>query len=125
MVERFALMLILLAAVLAGCSSQGAGADAGTVTAGCEELADELIVQLQVVVDELSDATFDDLMRDDILSATSQQELDELEGRAEDAGCEQDEIDGLLAERADRIQGDGVIAEGIREALSEGEELPF
>jgi hypothetical protein len=41
------------------------------------------------------------------------------------AGCSDDEIDGLLAERADRIRGDGVVAEAVREALGQNEDLPF
>jgi hypothetical protein len=95
-----------------------------TATASCEELADELIAQLQVIVDELSDAGLEDLGRDDLLPAGTQQQLDELEGRVEDAGCD-DEMDGLLAERANRIQGDGVIAEAVREGLSQNGDLPF
>jgi hypothetical protein len=34
-------------------------------------------------------------------------------------------MDQLLAERADRIQGDGVIAEAVREGLSQDGDLPF
>jgi len=142
MAKRSVLMLVVFAALLAGC----AGADnaapenpvqdvspepttpvastPGTATASCEELADELIVQVQVIVDELSDAGLDDLGRDDLLPEGTQQQLDDLEGRVEDAGCD-DEMDRLLAERADRIQGDGVIAEAVREGLSENGDLPF
>jgi hypothetical protein len=79
---------------------------------------------LQVIVDELSDADLEDLGRDDLLPAGTQQQLDDLEERVEDAGCD-DEMDRLLAERANRIQGDGVIAEAVREGLSQNGDLPF
>jgi hypothetical protein len=142
MAKRSALTFVLVAALLVGC----AGADTAieedsvegvspeptapvasspsTATASCEELADELIAQLQVIVDELSDAGLEDLGRDDLLPAGTQQQLDELEGRVEDAGCD-DEMDRLLAERANLIQGDGVIAEAVREGLSQNGDLPF
>jgi hypothetical protein len=142
MAKRSALTFVLVAALLAGCAGADSAApdnavedvspepttpvasSRGTATANCEELADELIAQLQVIVDELSDATLDDLGRDDLLPAGTQQQLDDLEERVEDAGCD-DEMDRLLAERADRIQGDGVIAEAVREGLSQGGDLPF
>jgi hypothetical protein len=142
MAKRSALTFVLVAALLAGCAGADSAApdnavedvspepttpvasSRSTATASCEELADELIAQLQVIVDELSDATLDDLGRDDLLPAGTQQQLDGLEERVEDAGCD-DEMDRLLAERADRIQGDGVIAEAVREGLSQGGDLPF
>jgi hypothetical protein len=135
MAKRLALAFVLVAALLAGCTGADSSApqdsadeaeptSASTATVGCEELADELIAQLQVIVDELSDARLEDLGRDDLLPPGTQQQLDELEGRVEDAGCD-DDMDRLLAERANGIQGDGVIAEAVREGLSEGGDLPF
>jgi hypothetical protein len=137
MAKRFALAFVLIAALLAGCAGADSSApqdsvedvgpeptSASTTTASCGELADELVAQMQVIVDELSDARLEDLGRDDLLPAGTQQQLDDLEGRVQDAGCD-DEMDRLLAERADRIQGGGVIAEAVREGLSEGGDLPF
>jgi TolA-binding protein len=137
MAKRFALAFVLVATLLAGCAGADSSApqdsvedvspqptSGSTTTADCGELADELIAQLQVIVDELSDARLEDLGRDDLLPAGTQQQLDELEGRVEDANCD-DEIDGLLRERANRIQGEGVIAEAVREGLSENGDLPF
>jgi hypothetical protein len=137
MAKRVALAFVLVATLLAGCAGADSSApqdsvedvspqptSGSTTTADCGELADELIAQLQVIVDELSDARLEDLGRDDLLPAGTQQQLDELEGRVEDANCE-DEIDRLLRERADRIQGEGVIAEAVREGLSENGDLPF
>lgn len=143
MAKRCVLLLVVIAALLAGC----AGADSvegenavedvspepttavasspSTRTASCEQLADQLVAQLQVIVDELSDATLEDLGRDDLLPAGTQQQLDELEGRVEDAGCDDAQMDRLLAERANSIQGTGVIAEAVREGLSQNEDLPF
>lgn len=51
--------------------------------------------------------------------------LHELEERVEDAGCEDNGMDRLLAERANRIQADGVVAEAVRQGLSQNEDLPF
>jgi TolA-binding protein len=137
MAKRFALAFVLVAALLAGCAGADSSApqdsvedvspqptSGSTTTADCGELADELIAQLQVIVDELSEARLEDLGRDDLLPAGTQQQLDELEGRVEDANCD-DEIDRLLRERANRIQGEGVIAEAVREGLSENGDLPF
>ena len=137
MAKRFALVFVLVATLLAGCAGADSSApqdsvedvspqptSGSTTTADCGELADELIAQLQVIVDELSDARLEDLGRDDLLPAGTQQQLDELEGRVQDAGCD-DEIDRLLRERANRIQGEGVIAEAVREGLSENGDLPF
>jgi TolA-binding protein len=137
MAKRFALAFVLVATLLAGCAGADSSApqdsvedvspqptSGSTTTADCGELADELIAQLQVIVDELSEARLEDLGRDDLLPAGTQQQLDELEGRVEDANCD-DEIDRLLRERANRIQGEGVIAEAVREGLSENGDLPF
>ena len=136
MAKRFASAFVLVATLLAGCagadsSAEDAAGDANadsttssTTTASCAELADELIAQVQVIVEELSDARLEDLGREDLLPAGTQQQLDELDERVQDAGCD-DEMDRLLAERADQIQGGGVIAEAVREGLSEGGDLPF
>jgi hypothetical protein len=83
-----------------------------------------VIAQVQVIVDELSDARLEDLGRDDLLPAGTEQQLDDLDQRVQDAGCD-DDMDGLLAERANDIEGDGVIAEAVREGLSENGDLPF
>jgi hypothetical protein len=119
--------VVFAALLLAGCASQPTqSATARRPTPPrCAELADEVIGQVQVVVDELSDATLDDLERDDLISAQAQQRLDGLEAQVDEAGCYEDEMDGLLAERADRIQGDGVVAEAVRKALGQNGELPF
>jgi hypothetical protein len=135
--KRFAFAFVLVAALLAGCAGADSSApqdsvdDASpqptpptTTTANCGELADEVIAQMQVIVNELSDARLEDLGRDDLLPAGTQQQLDELEARVQDAGCD-DEMDRLLAERANQIQGGGVIADAVREGLSEGGDLPF
>jgi hypothetical protein len=144
MAKRVALTFVLVAALLAGCAgadtsvqqdavetgpeapapSTPVASSPSTATTSCEELADELVAQVQVIVDELSNATLGDLADDDVVPAATQQQLDELEGRIRDADCD-DAIDGLLAERADQIEGDGVIAEAVREALSQNEDLPF
>jgi hypothetical protein len=129
-------MLMLVAAFLSACGSAGgAGGEASVQEAGstpaaaaspdCAALADELIVEVQSVVDQLSDATLDDLLEDDVVSAATQQRLDDLESRVEAAGCSEDEMDALLADRADRIRGEGVLAEEIRDALAQNEDLPF
>jgi len=142
MAKRSMLMFVFVAALLAGCAgadtsvpedaAEGAGPEAtapvgsspSTAAASCDELADEVITQVQVIVDELSDARLEDLGDDDLLPEGTEQELDDLEGRVQDADCD-DEMDRLLADRADRIQGDGVIADAVREALEEGGDLPF
>lgn len=143
MPKRFALLFVLVAALLTGCAgadtSEGeaavedatpeattpAASSQNTETASCEELADEVIAQVQVIVDELSDATLEDLGRDDLLPPETEQQLDELGERVEDSGCDEDEMDRLLADRADRIQGEGVIADAVREGLDQSGELPF
>jgi hypothetical protein len=135
MARRSVVVLIMVfAAFVAGC---GRGGDVGgqeaaegsaavsAARAECGELADEVIVQIQAVVDELGDVTLDDMLQDNVLSATTQQRLDELDGRVQAAGCSEDDMDSLLADRADRIQGDGVLAEEIREGLAENGDLPF
>ena len=137
MAKRFGFAFVLVAALLAGCSGADSSApqdsvedvspeptSPSTTTASCGELADQVVAQVQVIVDELSDARLEDLGRDDLLPAGTQQQLDELEERVQDAGCD-DEMDRLLAERANQIQGDGVIAEAVREGLNESGDLPF
>jgi hypothetical protein len=142
MAKRSVLMFVFVAALLAGCAgadtsvpedaAEGASPEAiapvapspSAVAASCEELADEVIAQVQVIVDELSDARLEDLQNDDLLPEGTEQELDELEGRVRDADCD-DEMDRLLADRADRIQGDGVIADAVREGLEQDGDLPF
>ena len=137
MANHFATALVFVAALLTGCAGADTSApqdsgdgvspestSAGATMASCAELADEVIAQVQVIVDELSDARLEDLGRDDLLPAGTQQQLDDLEGRVRDAGCD-DEMDRLLSERADQIEGGGVIADAVREGLSEGGDLPF
>lgn len=148
MARRLALTLMLVTALLAGCAGAETPADEDaaettvdedaaeavspeppaasptTTAVSCEDLADELVAQLQVIVNELSDATMEDLAGGDVVPEGTQQELDDLEQRVSDAGCD-DEIEDLLAARADRIEGAGVIADAVREALSQNQDLPF
>jgi hypothetical protein len=146
--RRLALTLLLVTALLAGCAGAETPADENaadttvdedaaeavspeppaasptTAAVSCEDLADELVAQLQVIVNELSDATMEDLAGGDVVPEGTQQELDDLEQRVSDAGCD-DEIEDLLAARADRIEGAGVIADAVREALNQNQDLPF
>ena len=142
MAKRSVLMFVFVAALLAGCAgadtsvpedaAEGASPEATapvasspSTAASCEELADDVIAQVQVIVDELSDATLEDLGRDDLLPPETEQELDQLGQRVEDSGCDEEEMERLLADRADRIQGEGVIADAVREGLDQSGELPF
>jgi hypothetical protein len=130
--RRIALVLVVLATALAGCAgadtTAGTAAEVasdGTATASCEELADELVAQLQVIVDGLSNLQLEELGQEDVLPADFQQQLDDLTGRIETSDCSDEEMRALLAERADQIQGDSPIADAVRDSLKAGEDLPF
>ena len=137
MAKRVALTVVFVVALLAGCAGAEtaddteAGEAAGdlasslaTEAPACAELADEMIAELQGIVDQLGDVTLEELAAGDVIEQDRQQRLEELEARVSETGCD-DQIDQLLAERAEQIRGEGAIADAVRESLNLGEELPF
>ncbi|HEX6255866.1 MAG TPA: hypothetical protein VFZ70_08635 [Euzebyales bacterium] len=122
-------MLLLGAALLAGCATDAAtessaedpeAADtaAATGSAACEELADELIAELQQISDSLADATAEEIAQDEQLLEDTGQRFEEIGQRASDTGCE-DQIEDIVNARADSIEGDAPSAEFLRNLLND------
>lgn len=136
MARRPVIMLLLVVALLAGCATDTTGAadtsgadgaespaaaaaapSPSAADATCEELADELVAQLQEISDLIADRSAAEIAQDEQLIDDAGEQIDDIAQRVQDAGCE-DQMEELVSARADEIQGDGPSAEFLRELLS-------
>jgi hypothetical protein len=122
---RRALWLLLAVALVAAACGDDDGAGTDPAAAGsCEELADVGINLVQDAITELDSMELSEFME---LAASDEipEELrrledigTEMEARAMELGCSEEEGDALLCDRVDRLQADGevgtLIIEGIK-----------
>jgi hypothetical protein len=110
------LAVMLLAAACGDDDGGGNGTDPAAADT-CEELADVGINMLQSAVDELDEMELDDFMAaassDEMPPALQRMETlgEELEIRAEQLGCSEEEGQELLCERIDQLKADGEVGQ--------------
>ncbi len=117
------LLAVLFAAmmVLAACgdSSGGAG-DPGSID-DCDDLVGAGLEMLQDVLDELGELSFEDVaaLGDEPPEALNDLEArgQELEDRADELGCTDEELSAGLTARVDELEADGPFAELILEGI--------
>ena len=124
---------LITAALLLLAMGCGAGGGAGEPQAGesCEQIADDTVATVNDVIAEMGDKTLEEFVAEaaeggeDAMAMPPelQARMDEMQPRAEAAGCSDDEMATLLQERADDIEGEGFVAEMIRGAFQEGQSL--
>lgn len=117
-------LLLVLALVAAACGDDDGGGTDPASAESCEELADIGINLMQDAVDQFDDmdlAEFMEMASSDEMPAELQR-LEEIgtqmETRAEELGCSDEEGDRLMCERVDELKADGdvgkLIVEGIK-----------
>jgi hypothetical protein len=94
--------------------------DSGVVSAECEQIADDGIDGINEVLAQYEDKTLEDLAEGEgELPPDLQARFDSLDERAAAANCDEDDVDDLLAQRVDDIEGSGFLADLVRSALEE------
>lgn len=103
---------------LAGTACGGPG-DA----ASCEDVADEAIVLVQDVLDEVGGMSMEDMQSAEEPEFVQELEAEgeELEQRAEELDCSDQQMADLVAERAEDLEAEGPVAELLRDAVRSGE----
>lgn len=114
---RVLALFAFLGLVLAGC-----GGEAST----CEEVADEAIALTQKLIDDV-ESELGDVSLDEVFSAG---ELPSLDGFAEDSeridvraaelGCSAEDLQALVAERADQLSAETPVGEFILNTIGSG-----
>ena len=126
MPKVFALLLIALLITLPACGGGGDDDDGDVDSIAdaetCEQLADYAIGEVQVMLDGLSDMTLAELQSGDTPEPVTdfEDQGDELQAKADELGCEEQEFLGMLDERVDQLEAEGPVAELLLEALQGG-----
>ncbi len=112
--------LFVLLAVL-GLVAGACGGDSGG--ASCESVADDAIQVIQDVIDEMDDMSLEDLAAlDEEPAALTDMEAraDQLQDQANELGCSDATMEGLLNDRAGNLTADGFFGELLIEELEGG-----
>ena len=115
--RKLVALLLVVGLLAAGCG--GGSADT------CEGVADATIDAVQQFIDATSELALNDLMGmddTDIAGFTEFEEtMTELEAKADELECTDQQMGQLLAERADDLDPKGFLGEMIAGAIAEGE----
>lgn len=116
--KRISILLVVVALALGACSG-------GAST--CEELADEAIDLVQALIDdveaELGDADLAELAESaaDLPSLEEYEEkANDLDAQADDLGCSEAEMSGLVTERGDQLKATTPVGNLIIEGITSG-----
>jgi hypothetical protein len=118
-------MVRVLALVLAmGLALASCGGEAST----CEEVADQTVELMQRIIDDIEEEA-GDMSVTDFLDAgaslpssdTFAEESQELNERATELGCDQTDLDALIAERISSLHAETPVGEFIMETIQAGE----
>ena len=120
-VQRLSILLIGLAVVAAACSSQ---------PETCSEVADETIVLMQDLIDEVESELGEMSVEELIASFGSGEELpsvvafeekaEQLSERAGELGCTQEQLDAAVADRTDRLEAETPLGQFIIDGIEGG-----
>lgn len=121
MLRRLFILIAVLALAAAGCSSQ---------PETCDEVADETIVLMQDLIDEveseLGEMSVEDLIEsfsagEEVPSvAAFEEKAEELSKRAGELGCTQQQLETAVAERTDRLEASTPLGRFILDAIKRG-----
>lgn len=119
--KRLLGLLVVLALVLAACGDDDAAEPASLDS--CESIADAGIAMVQEVIDEIDDLT----LEEQIALGASEEEPEmfqnmeargqELETRAEEVGCSDDEMAQLVMDRLGNLSSDSDFGQLVLEAV--------
>ena len=117
--RRLIPVLAAVAVVAAACASQ---------PETCDEVADESIELMQALIDEVESEVGEmsvqeliDETGDDLPSvAAFERDAERLSDRASELGCTQDQFDGAVAERTDRLHATTPIGQVLVSAIKGG-----
>jgi hypothetical protein len=127
--KRLLGLLVVLALVVAACGDDDA-ADAGSLDS-CESIADAGIAMIQDVIDEIDDMT----LEEQIALGSSEEEPqmfqdmeargEELETRAEEVGCSDEQMAELVVDRLSDLSSDSdfgqLVLETVKAQAEDGE----
>lgn len=101
-------------------ASCGGGSDAGADS--CEGVADEFIVIMQDVIDELDAMSLDDLGATETPPAIDdlEQRGDALQTKADGLGCSDAEMEELINARVGNLTSDGILGQFLIEEAEDG-----
>lgn len=121
MLKRLSLLIAVLALIAVGCSSQ---------PETCDEVADETIVLMQNLIDEveseLGEMSVEELIEsfgagEEVPSvAAFEEKAEELSERAGELGCTQQQLEAAVGERTDRLEATTPLGQFILEAIKRG-----
>ena len=121
-------LFVLIAALGLLAGACGGGGDAGS----CAGVADDAIDAVQSMVNELDSLSLDEMAamekpnerkpaeEDPAFMVDFEETMTELEGRADELGCSDAEMEELLKDRADSLTADGMFGELMIEELQNG-----
>lgn len=130
MSKLFAVLMIAILIALPACGGDDDDDDGGDVGSvedveTCEQLADLTIDEMQVLLNEISDMTLEDMQNmqgdeapEPVRNFTEKGE--EFQAKADEIGCDDAEYQTLIEDRVDQLEADGPVAELILEALESG-----
>ena len=114
---RFVALVAVVGLVVAAC-----GGEAST----CEEIADEVIELTQQLIDdvesELGDVSLDELLSGGELPSLEGfvEDSERIDARAAELGCSADDLQALIADRADQLRAETPVGEFILDAIRSG-----
>ena len=108
-VARALVTVVFGAVALAGCGG-------ATDTAACEDIADQTIAIFQNILDEASSG---DPAQIAALQGEMTEQITALQEDATAANCTDDQMRELLAARVDDLEGEGPIADAVRQSLEQ------
>lgn len=121
-------LLLVFMLVLAACGGDddddddggngGGAADAET----CEDLGQAFLDEMQVLLDELSDMSLEEVSGDEQPEAVTNFEnsAEEFGDRADDLGCSDEEMATILQDNIDQLEADGPVPELVLESVKQG-----
>ena len=113
---RKTLGLIVVLAVTAAACGGDSGNDPSTAES-CEELADVAVVMLQEALDSIAGLGIDEVP-DEMPEAFVR--LEDIDARADELGCSDEEGERLLCERYGSLRADGEAPEFFLSSLQDG-----
>jgi hypothetical protein len=115
------LLLVFVAFLLLAAGCGGGSADS------CEGVADNTIDAVQAFIDTTAELTLNDLVAfgdDDVPGiAELESKMEELETKATELSCSDEEMGALLEARADQLEPKGFLGEMIAGAIAEGDDF--
>lgn len=121
--RKLLLLLLVLSLALAACGGDDDddNGDAGTIEGAenCEDLGDVFIAELQTLLDGLSDLDISAISADEEPEAMTnfEENLDGMDEKAQELGCEDEDMAEILEDGVDDLEAEGPLAELVLESF--------